>query len=640
MNTSNYYPHIDGLRTIAVLSVFLFHLDAALLPGGFLGVDIFFVISGYLITGIIVNALKENQFSIGTFYMRRIRRIYPTFITMLLCSYVLAVAFLTPAELVNFSESALSSLFSVSNIYFYFNRGYFDVASQDQLLLHTWSLGVEEQFYLFWPFFLVFLFKKLSLARGFVLLASFTFVCFLVSWLVTYRSPNMAFYLMPFRVFEFCIGGLLCWLPGRLAQNTKYDGISWVALFGLLACFFFINEDMLIPGWVTLLPCLVCALLIYRAGADPFVNSVLSHSWMVFLGKASYAIYLFHWPAILFYRKIVNPVIGVFDAFTIVASVIAISIVVTKFIETPIRQGRWGLNSGVRMSTVFSLSLLVGVALLSHSIYSKGYEGVFGDEFTALSAEVDFQKKKRIDVYREMCKARGWENCTDPVEGKSNVLILGDSHGIDGLNIFKEAFSDHHYVLKSVPGCVPQDPEVFSSSGNRKHPNFHKCLDLLTDLKKPSSYEDYEYLVISSRYLRYEPSLLYSILDVVPERLLDKTLIFGNAPSFLQDLPSILIRNKSMDISGDKLANYFEKGVLHQEDGVKFLVSRYGISYLSKLDFYCPKMACKLFYGKEQKLLTYDKHHLSYAAAREYGDFLAMKYLSLDNLLNSTKIAK
>ena len=205
-----YRRDIDGLRAIAVLAVIFYHADFIDIPGGFVGVDIFFVISGYLITQRIITGHHKGGFSFKQYYVRRIRRIFPAMITTLLGTLLAGTILLDPNALVRLGLSTISAALSISNIHFYLESGYWDTSSWMKPLLHTWSLGVEEQFYIIWPFFITYL---LLHARRFSLsiLVATTLVSLLVTTLFTPENHNAAFYLTPFRIYEFGIGAICVW---------------------------------------------------------------------------------------------------------------------------------------------------------------------------------------------------------------------------------------------------------------------------------------------------------------------------------------------------------------------------------------------------------------------------------------------
>ena len=364
-DSNDYRPDIDGLRALAVTLVVLFHTDLAF-PGGYIGVDVFFVISGYLITRLILSDISQGQFSFSGFWIKRIRRIAPVLLVVVLTVLIFGLAHLWPDDLVVLSRSALSVLSIASNWYFWSDLGYFGGRADTQPLLHTWSLAVEEQFYLVYPFMLV-LISKHGFCRKFLpLLLFLTASSFVLSLLVWYRSPSAAFYFLPPRSWELLVGALLAFnlrLPGLnlLARNV-------VALAGLLAicgCAILFTKSTPFPGVAALVPVIGTAAIVYtgKAGGS-FVTSVLSLKPIVFFGLISYSLYLWHWPLLLFAR-IRYPYAEHLE-WAVIAASIVLSVVTWKLIEQPFRRSSMPLKKLLAFMVVFVMAIL-GISLASHA---------------------------------------------------------------------------------------------------------------------------------------------------------------------------------------------------------------------------------------------------------------------------------
>ncbi len=307
-----YRADIDGLRAIAVLSVVLFHLDFALFEGGFVGVDVFFVISGYLITSIIKHKYENQDFKLADFYARRIRRLVPPLIATIAATLFGAALIMTPYDMVGFSRSAVAALFSLSNIVFYLESGYWDTASELKPLLHTWSLGVEEQFYLFWPALIIGL---LSIRRivglGTSLAVISIFGAVFCIWF-TGVDQSAAFYLLPFRVFQFAVGALLIPLTSSLQNRSANlpdlapNLAFWAGLFCILVSVTTLGGETVFPGYAVLLPTIGAALVLL-SGALPGqlhapARALMQNPLSIWLGRVSYSMYLVHWPLIVLFR--------------------------------------------------------------------------------------------------------------------------------------------------------------------------------------------------------------------------------------------------------------------------------------------------------------------------------------------------
>jgi peptidoglycan/LPS O-acetylase OafA/YrhL len=264
-----YRPDIDGLRALSVLAVVGFHLNG-LVPGGYVGVDVFFVISGFLIGGMVFHEVDAGAFSFVNFYRRRIRRLAPALVVTLLGSYAACIVLLRPTETVDFARSAVAALLSLANVYFYATSGYFGPRAIDLPLLHLWSLGIEEQFYIVFPLMAVFLARYSPRALGPLLVVLGLLSLLLSQWGLS-RNPEASFYLLHSRAFELTIGVLLARLNVKLTPvAAQWLSVSGAAL--LMAAMFFYSERTRFPGLAALVPCLGTALIIWSGQKATVVN--------------------------------------------------------------------------------------------------------------------------------------------------------------------------------------------------------------------------------------------------------------------------------------------------------------------------------------------------------------------------------
>jgi peptidoglycan/LPS O-acetylase OafA/YrhL len=300
--TLKYRPDIDGLRAVAVLGVIIYHAFPKLLPGGFSGVDIFFVISGYLISGILYKGHREGHFSFKEFYARRIRRLFPSLITVLLLSLAYGWLVLLPDEYEKLGKHVAAGTLFIQNMVFWQESGYFDTVANLKPLLHLWSLAVEEQFYIFFPPLLLLIWKRkwpIAIIMGVLLAGSF-----IGNVVMSYQNGASDFFLTPYRAWEFLGGSLLAWWHydrGHEEEIPKYrEVMSWVGLILLGTGLGLLNKQNPYPGWRALLPVGGTCLLI-EGGRGALVNrSILSNPALVWIGLISYPLYLFHWPALSF----------------------------------------------------------------------------------------------------------------------------------------------------------------------------------------------------------------------------------------------------------------------------------------------------------------------------------------------------
>ncbi|MCM7771309.1 acyltransferase [Enterobacter asburiae] len=294
-----YRADIDGLRAIAVALVVLYHAKFPV-NGGFIGVDIFFVISGYLITNIIYKETKQNNFSFLNFYKRRIKRLLPAYIFLLVILFIYCKLYLMPDELISFAKSSVYSLLGISNFYFFNGTGYFNSTTYEPLL-HTWSLSVEEQFYIIWPF-IVFMLARFAGTKRALTISAALFLLFLaVSQYGAVNYKTAAYLLLPFRFFELMSGALLAVYSESISKHLRHG--SAISLFGLLLIIFsamLINSDMPFPG-VTVLPACLGSVMLIASGSSPknVVSKVLSITPVIYVGRISYSLYLWHWPVLI-----------------------------------------------------------------------------------------------------------------------------------------------------------------------------------------------------------------------------------------------------------------------------------------------------------------------------------------------------
>lgn len=333
-----YYPHIDGLRAFAVLSVLLFHAYPWFCSGGFIGVDVFFVISGYLITKGLLVDLDNGEYSIGRFYMRRIRRILPAYVAMIVFTMLLCVLCYYGNQVNLYAKTAVSSAVFSTNLFFYKTSGYFSPNAHDNPLLNLWSLSVEEQFYIFFPLLLAALHRWLRQRMKFAVwcLAGASLIGSTI-WVLLLHRDTAAFYLLPSRAWELLAGCLLAMHCRETFKPWKWNG---AVLLVLVTSFFVFSEALPFPGITALIP-IVCAVILLASGHVGWAAPVLRHPVTVFIGKISYSLYLFHWPLLVCGHYVLDEYIptGCVSFIALVMSFVC-SVLSWRFIETPFRRTR------------------------------------------------------------------------------------------------------------------------------------------------------------------------------------------------------------------------------------------------------------------------------------------------------------
>lgn len=384
---SSYRADIDGLRSIAVLSVVLHHLSGELLPGGFVGVDIFFVISGFLITSQIYKEIDEQSFSIQQFYKRRINRILPALSVVIAITLCAGFVLLSPSDLVLLAKSALASFFGLSNLFFWRDYGnYFASNSAEAPLLHTWSLGVEEQFYFIWPLLLLLLVKLFN-RRILVVLAILLLGAFVVSDVGTRIAISASYYLLPTRFFELMVGGFLALLCMRYQPRTSLQsGIFFATgLVLILGSMMYIDRNSTFPGINALWPCIGSALLIWSGQHQCWMHKALTNRPMVFTGLISYSLYLWHWPLIAFLNYL-DIQINLATGAGVLVGAFLLAWLSWRCVEVPARRQGVNISTG---KVVVSRLLIPATALLvvnAAVAYTAGFPQRFDPQVSSLEA--------------------------------------------------------------------------------------------------------------------------------------------------------------------------------------------------------------------------------------------------------------
>jgi len=364
-----YRPEIDGLRAVAVILVLLFHADLGF-SGGFIGVDVFFVISGFLITGLILKKQREGTFQLSEFWVRRIRRILPASVVMVVVTLVVGGFLLMPEDYTTLSKTAAYHQLMVSNVYLWKKSGYFEAPSELKPLMHTWSLAVEEQFYLFYPFLLVWLNRfrdrvKFSVLFGLCLLS------FVGSEWMVRTEQSTAFFLLPFRAWEMLCGGLICFFPNpRFLPRLVANSLSLISLGGIFACGWYFSDTMRFPGISAAWPCLATAVFIYaNSGHLTLTGRILSLKPVVFVGLISYSLYLVHWPILVYLRTEYGLDLPISVALSALALSVILAVLSWRFVERPFRTGTLikSRNSLVKTAIAIPAMILMGTLAIELS---------------------------------------------------------------------------------------------------------------------------------------------------------------------------------------------------------------------------------------------------------------------------------
>lgn len=517
-----YRPEIDGLRAIAVVSVILFHAGFTALSGGFVGVDIFFVISGYLITQILLQELRGGNFSLIRFYERRIRRILPVLYFVLLVSSFAAWLWLMPSDYKRYGKSLLAVIFFVPNILFWSEGDYFDVQSAHKPLLHTWSLAVEEQYYLLFPLLLfsVWRFRRQHLIQYIFML---TLAGFALAEVSSHFKPTAAFFLAPPRAWELLAGGCAacCHIDkSRFGFLQKYrDGLSVAGLLLIVYAIFFFDEATRFPGAWALVPVVGTVLVILFSDRFTLAGKLLSNRIFVGLGLVSYSAYLWHQPVLVFFRQrfLVEP--GKAQGVVLVGLIFCVSYLSWRFIESPFRKRNLIGSRRVFLTMGVMSVVLIVIGLLSVTD---------GGKHSRLYSEIDVSAERNklplmsdgwcfysVDSDAELPVGDGGHHCfLGNVHAKKRALLFGDSFAGQYEPFWDELGKrvDLNVHVLTTNWCYPAGTDEFT--GPQKSPAYAQCRfnrDFL--LKHMGSYD----VLILAGYWRqiYLQGKMSGVLDLI-----------------------------------------------------------------------------------------------------------------------------
>lgn len=417
-NPIAYRPEIDGLRAIAITLVVLGHAGV-IFRGGFIGVDVFFVISGFLITSLVSKEVSQGSFSLARFWMRRVHRLLPALTVASLGTVALGSALLLPDDLAELGRSLAAQSVLMANVFFWKTSGYFDGAATQKPLVHYWSLAVEEQFYLIFPWLLLLRLRKSLL---WLALASLGFT--LAS---NHAHPDACFYLLPFRAWELLLGGCLAVHKAEVPARWR-PLASWLGLVGILAGALLIHENKVTwPGWSTLVPCLsTCLLLASCRPLDSPVARALAGPKMVHLGLISYSWYLWHWPLIACYNSWKIARTPLWTRLLLIALGYGLAVLSYRYVESPLRKPRpgWAPRRVLVVAALTQLALLaLGLGLNS----SHGWPSRFSPEFLRLADRGDPPWSRYQLSLQQASKG---ELFVIGGEGPVRLVLWGDSHAM------------------------------------------------------------------------------------------------------------------------------------------------------------------------------------------------------------------
>ncbi|CAB1275543.1 acyltransferase family protein [Candidatus Nitrosacidococcus tergens] len=561
MNTIHKYayrPDIDGLRALAVLAVIAYHYEYAkdLLTGGFIGVDIFFVISGYLITGILIKDFEAHRFSIVQFYQRRVRRIFPALIIILLFSLIIGWIFLFGNEYKTLSQHIAASAGFIQNFILWSESGYFDLSSIQKPLLHLWSLAVEEQFYIFWPLMLwVILHYGWSITRSIIFIISLSF---LINLWYAHQDKVIDFYFPITRAWELMAGAYLASIHHyRQSFFSKYSSLqSWLGLGLIIVGFFTIHPEYRFPGVWAVLPVLGTVLLL-NAGSNSFINRyVFSSPIAIWIGLISYPLYLWHWALWSFSLVIIGDIRGNdFYRHELKVAAPLLSFLLAwltyKYLEKPIRSTAKGKSALVLLSAVIIIGLDGLVIFQQEGIPYRPFK-IFDDKAEQYIQTLALSPiaKKCHDFYKKPTHPEQWFCELGDTQSGIWIITYGDSHAQSMIPAFNRYGKENHVQIihASESSCLPLlRLKVITVSHNLS------CMSIIEKEATIAKSKKISMVVLVANWTRYigklttQPNKRYQLISIDNIISIDNSSLQG-IPAFTYGLEKTLSYYNSLDI--------------------------------------------------------------------------------------------
>ena len=618
----NYRPEIDGLRAISVFAVIFYHanfilFDHVIFQGGFVGVDIFFVISGYLITSLILKELiNTKKFSFSNFYERRIRRILPILFTVIILSIPFAYFILLPSSLLNFLKSILYTLGFGSNFYFFHTGQIY--GGEDGLLkplLHTWSLSVEEQFYIVFPIFLIFIYKFFSkYLLGIIFF--FLILSLVTAQYVSTYFPLYNFYFLHLRIWELLAGSIIAYLElnNRHFKLNDYNNFyKWFPSVGMVVIFFSffcLNDKMSLPSFYTLPPIIGTCLIIYFSNKRDIVTKILSNKIIVFGGLISYSLYLWHYPIFAFFRYNFPSNESYIYKFLLILFILFLSIISYFLIEKPFRN-----KSIINLKKLYLLLVfqLVLILVLTISIIYKGlnstsiiYDKInLDNKVYKAKVELDAPSEYPLDNFNPL---------------KKNILIIGNSHAVDLFLFFRtnsNLFINYNFRFSST--------ESLQDYLDSKNPSFTEAVgDYAGKYSESDLIEKTDIILLSNRWSKSDLKSLEYLIERIIKKNKKVILTTQNI-----NIPTIGIKEVSLFdkfiTENKRNPNDEELSILEKEyfdfmindtKGNRFnnrlteISKKYDVKLLDKSIYQCDyiKKSCKIITPDGYKI-NYSMHH-------------------------------
>lgn len=641
----DYRREIDGLRAIAVLPVMLFHADFQTFSGGFVGVDVFFVISGYLITTIILAELQAGKFSIINFYERRARRILPALFVIMLACLPFAWLWLMPQDMKSFSQSLAAVSTFASNILFWRTSGYFESAAELKPLLHTWSLAVEEQYYLFFPIFLMLTWRLGKRWILWLLAAAFVVSLAGAQWYSVVK-PEAAFYLLPTRGWELLVGAFIAFYFANGSNRNPAKVLSEVAgvigIMLIIYAIFVFDKQTPFPSLYTLVPTFGTALILLWATQNTFVGKLLGNKVFVGIGLISYSAYLWHQPLFAFakHRSLEEPSQALLGFLAIISIVLAYFS--WKYVETPFRDKKLFNRKKIFLFGSVGSVFFISVGLAGH--FTNGFAGRIDGERGQFLSHFDnsipewryFIRVDIPDLFRTQCnfydipKYRSGYATTVPLteiseecyvrdtDFKYSVFLWGDSHAQQLYPGLKRMLPADWQILQvTSSGCKPKLKASPSSQNFCEHSNWFAYKTILDT--KPD-------VVVIGQVLNHNIANMALLSEQLRSIGVKKVIFTGPTPHWTTDLPKVVVKlwdnvPRRTRLGSDSKVIELDRNLkrdFQQTDSVRFV---------SIVDNFCNESGCLVYLGDSIKdgITSWDYGHLTPIASLDFSKNVLVK---------------
>jgi peptidoglycan/LPS O-acetylase OafA/YrhL len=655
-----YRSDIDGLRALAVLSVLFYHLDFSLFSGGFSGVDVFFVISGYLITSIIAKELDTGQFSFSAFYERRIRRILPAYFFLLISTTLASFLIYTPETMVQYGRAMRYTLVFISNLLFAREVNYFDTSFNNSPLLHTWTLSVEEQFYLIWPVILVLSWKYLSRRKFSPLLIFLLISSFIASEILLFTLPKLSFYMLYSRAWEFGAGALLALsIFPRIHSKKSLELFSFLGFILLCVSFMGLDDTTRFPGFYATFSVAGTALIIFTGQGHhtSYVHRFLSCKPFVSIGLISYSLYLWHWPIITYTKYYLSRNLLLYESFFIILASIFIATLSYKYIEKPLRKTKNSVGNTKKKPSK-KIFIFVAVIIISFVKLATTIEKTGG--FPWRFPEIQQTDLYSVNPLRKHCHISQSETTPENKEtcsrnyGNKKAIIWGDSHADHYSLALDDWARKENITLRQITksACVPLagDFDIYLLKENKHYEKYTSCRAFNENILHLIDNDAIDIVVIAGRWSGYLPEdteLGLYLLDgtrATPSqanteaifkenfsqmvnqlvRKQKEVILLGQVPLFTQNPAECFYKDitpirkylqsaSDTDSHCDVTRVVAEREVEKANSFFRQLAKQDGVQFFDPLDQICDENTCSAL--QKGKILYRDRNHLNNAGS-------------------------